>query len=367
MSALQMAPGFELTENPASVPALRISATEAQKDGSVMDRQSRASVAAVYRNKALENLTYFASLEGPTPEKWGICKAIMFLGSVLAPGGKRGINAESVAQDLHLALMDKDGDGDISEEEKEATCLAMVNETNNLLVNLSVIGALILGIVYPICFEDLTPSDPSIEYFGEEMVDWCLFLYHGLLVFMTSLSIIVVTMGVLLYKHLNFFMVTIEMKLWWLQTVSVKPLVVLAQLILLVLPISLPVGAVAKQGPTAGAISLGFGLIFWVTLTIYMYVYQNWLMAIQHDKIKFYVKKLAAKQLQSPTAAVSNLLQKPMYHKAATKLKGAKLTLDGLMDALPDFGPIFVNNLLVRSGIDSPGERLAIINALKNG
>ena len=153
-----------------------------------------------FRRFPPQHLKYYATLQGPVPEKWGVCKAIMFLGSVMGPAGKKGITAESVAQDLALALMDKDGDGEISEEEKEATCVSMVAETNNLLVNLSVVGALILSILYPMCFEELTPSDTSIDYFGEDMVDWCICLYQGILVLMTSLSIIVVTMGVLLYK-----------------------------------------------------------------------------------------------------------------------------------------------------------------------
>ena len=77
-------------------------------------------------------------------------------------------------------------------------------------------------------------------------------------------------------KHLNFFMVTIDMKAWWLQTVSVTPLVILSQAVLICFPIALPLGAAAMQGPTAAAISLGCGLVFWAMMLIYIFVYENW-------------------------------------------------------------------------------------------
>ena len=95
------------------------------------------------------------------------------------------------------------------------------------------------------------------------------------------------------------------------------------------------------------------------------------LIAIQHDKIKFYVEKLQQHQSsgysgpRNNVMAVSKLLQRPEYREAATKLEAAKLTLDGLKDALPD--TLLINNLLETAGISSPGDRLAIINAIKKG
>ena len=95
------------------------------------------------------------------------------------------------------------------------------------------------------------------------------------------------------------------------------------------------------------------------------------LIAVQHDKIKFYVSKLEQNQSsgyngpRNNVMAVSKLLQRPEYREAATKLQAAKLTLDGLKDALPD--TLLINNLLETAGIASPGDRLTIINAIKKG
>ena len=106
------------------------------------------------RDTALETLEAYAAFTYADPPRM----ARRGSGGPKGPAGVKGMTAESVAQALSLALMDKDGDGVISQEEKDETTQKMVDECNNLLVNLGVVGALILSIVFPMCLQDYIAS-----------------------------------------------------------------------------------------------------------------------------------------------------------------------------------------------------------------
>ena len=256
------------------------------------------------RDTALETLEAYAAFTYADPPrmarrgsggpKWSICRAMAFFKTVMGPAGVKGMTAESVAQALSLALMDKDGDGVISQEEKDETTQKMVDECNNLLVNLGVVGALILSIVFPMCLQDYTASDANEQFFGERATHVFLILYHVLVMLTTVCAIMVVMGSLFMYKHLNFFMVTSEMRAWWLNTISITPVVMCAQILFVFMIASIPFGAASTQSPLAALISV-IGLVLFLVLYGYMSVYEIWLIAAQHNQVQYHVRELKAK------------------------------------------------------------------------
>lgn len=57
--------------------------------------------------------------------------------------------AEGISTILQLLVADKDGDGVVSEEEKDSVAEKLTNDANNLLINSGVVAALTLSIVFP--------------------------------------------------------------------------------------------------------------------------------------------------------------------------------------------------------------------------
>lgn len=64
-------------------------------------------------------------------------------------------------------------------------------------------------------------------------------------------------------------------------------------------------------------------------------------------------------------ATATDLLAREEFREAATKLDEAGLPLGSLQSALPDMS--LINSLFGAAGVGHPGDRLAIINALKAG
>jgi len=67
--------------------------------------------------------------------------------------------------------------------------------------------------------------------------------------------------------------------------------------------------------------------------------------------------------LSTDLAAATDLLAQVDFREAAAKLDEARLPLAGLQGALPDTS--LINSLLEAAGVQPPGARLAIINALR--
>ena len=67
--------------------------------------------------------------------------------------------------------------------------------------------------------------------------------------------------------------------------------------------------------------------------------------------------------LSTDLAAATDLLAQDEFREAAAKLDEAGLPLAGLQGALPDTS--LINSLLEAAGVQPPGARLAIINALR--
>ena len=257
------------------------------------------------RDTALETLEGYAAYTYANPvrmarrgsggPRWGIGRAVTFIRKVKGPATVKGWTAEHVAQALSLALMDKDGDGVISQEEKDETTQKMVDECNNLLVNLGVVGALILSIVFPMCLQDYSSSEANERFFGEGATDFFLIAYHSLIMLTTVCAIMVVCGSLFMYKHLNFFMVTSEMRAWWLSTINITPVVGCAQVLFLFMIVAVPFGAASTQSPKAALISV-VGLVVFLVMFVYILLYESWLIAAQHNQIQQHVRELKAKE-----------------------------------------------------------------------
>ena len=143
--------------------------------------------------------------------------------------------AERIANLLSLASVDEDGDGDVSEEEYQANenkLEGIVNNTSTLFLNSSVVAALIISIVYAIPLSGIDVSDVSSAYFANHwinVIEWAFLSFTGLTI---ALAILILYGSLRLYLILNFWMYSLECKIWFVQTVSVSvvPIIIAYQL-----------------------------------------------------------------------------------------------------------------------------------------
>merc|ERR1712046_279797 len=94
-----------------------------------------------------------------------------------------------------------------------------------------------------------------------------------------------------MYKHLNFWMVTLGMKAWWLSTVSITPVVQAGIWVLNFLVLAIPCGAALKLSPEAALVS-AISLLLFSLFSAYFMVYENWLWAAHHSKIQDHIHEL---------------------------------------------------------------------------
>jgi len=265
-------------------------------------------------------------------------------------------NPEVAALNLNVVMAQFQED--LTDEQKDEIFQNTVSETSNLLINLGVVGALILSIVFPMSFEDLEESDEAVDFFGERFTRAILHIYHGLIVTCTAVSVITVTASVFFYKHLNFFMVTTEMKIWWLQTISVTPLIHLTSLTLILFPISLPIGAAGKIGPLAGLISLVVGCLLSIALIMCLFGVENMVISAQHQETQRYLKKLSLGGGED-SDSLSKVLSK--LPDIARKLESVRLTKDTIKSLKNE---VLLETLLEKAGVEL-GDRVSIIIAAR--
>jgi len=180
-------------------------------------------------------------------------------------------HTEGVSSLLGLASLDIDGDGVVTDAEfvmNQNNLENMVNNTTNLFLNASVIAALILSMVYPIPISGLTPSKAAIAIFGAggvKIVFW-IFLVDLYATIMVAWALLVVSMR--FYLILNFWMYSLESKVWFLQNIQIAPVILTQQALLTMLCVSLVIGITVLISPWHGIV---FALIAMVVMTSVWY------------------------------------------------------------------------------------------------
>jgi len=242
---------------------------------------------------ALAKLRCHAALDLPNPEKYSFCKYVFAQLTSGAKFAKNNTPPEAVNNFLKIVMMG-DGEEGMSEEEKKASVQEMVNDTNNLLINLAVVAALVLSIVFGIAFEPVTLPADTIDYFGKSGATAVKHIYYFLICFIVIFAVVDIFTAITFYKNLNFFMTTIELKQWWLGNSLVAPVVVLTVVVLIAFLIVLPLGAAVTVGVTA----------FWIGLSVTMAGiltilgvghFEFYEMCIQHRYVKNFVEELDKK------------------------------------------------------------------------
>jgi len=137
---------------------------------------------------------------------------------------RRSGGLANISIKIQLLSLDVDGDGIISEEESDSMAKKLTEDSNGLILNMGVIGALFLSILYSYMFDDTKISVDAESFFGPSLIyvlsrccDFCTIVA-------TVLSLAVVWISVDLYLALNFWTPTAEVRLWYMSNFSTTPL-----------------------------------------------------------------------------------------------------------------------------------------------
>ncbi len=140
--------------------------------------------------------------------------------------------AEGVAMILTILGIDKDNSGSISTEEREALSTKMSGDILNMLINMGVMGALALSIIYPFVIAPIEVSERARQFwdapdeFGDPTRNVAVPIadaFTGIMTAAAAASLALIMYSTRMYTILSFWMTTPEMKLWFIQEVSIAP------------------------------------------------------------------------------------------------------------------------------------------------
>ena len=223
--------------------------------------------------KKLQTWANHPELARFTTEKWGFLKAIRYSIAIGYDGSVLG-GPEGRATALRALGMDKDGDGKITDEEKNASADEITESINSMLVNFGVIATLLFSMVVPMATTAIEPSVRSVAYFGEHRVDMMSHAYIGLLQTSMYLSALIIVKSIYGYKQLNFWMINADSRLRYASHFSKRTLpfiVIPCTLCMVSLGLALPLGSAILVSPLSGAISFAIGGLFLVYMFSWIY------------------------------------------------------------------------------------------------
>lgn len=167
--------------------------------------------------------------------------------------------AETISLKIQNALLDKDNDGNISEEEikqSEEQRTETVNQALSLLTTAGVVGALLASIMTPLLLSPVIPSSESEEYFEPKTLKGFSFLYRILLTLSLGFSFMLIGQSSRKYLQLSFWMPNLEMKTWYLSEVSLIPIIRQQKQAIFFAMFALPFGVAVLVTPVNGLIVL---------------------------------------------------------------------------------------------------------------
>lgn len=217
---------------------------------------------------------------------------------LMAPGlSKRKIKArlcENIAYHLKTVRVDSDKNGQLTEEEvaaKEEESKSFVDGYLNLLTNFGVTGALFFSVLFGFVVTDITPSEESVEFFGTVGAKW---LKYTFLVFVNGsvmMSLLLIFRSIQIYKHLSFWMPDITAQLEYMEEVSITSIVIIANLVVWLSVLSIPLGAATAISPNAGLISTIFVALMLVAVREVTYLEERTELILQRNARRILSKK----------------------------------------------------------------------------
>ena len=290
--------------------------------------------------------------------------------------------AENIAAKHRFALLDVDGDGEVSVEELESNkeMLAdMVSHLETMYLNATVVAALVLSIVWSIPVSQIEISEISEEFFTTEGV-WALaYVYIALTTLTVNLASCMILVVLRYYLQLTDWMPTMEDKIWFASDnyESGKKAYILQVIVASALLAAVPFGAAVSISPSAGLIT---ALCIVVPILVAMLggleglrmgdVHDRRSIYHLYEKSKRYIDsgstkkprgKEAIKHVDKSEERLVDLLEKADLSHALDSLLASRIRFDDLMAQTNE---VFLDGVLKDCGITLPGERLRLITEL---
>eukprot|EP01038_Epipyxis_sp_PR26KG_P017600 gene17600-24452_t len=206
--------------------------------------------------------------------------------------------ASKVSSFLATHQLDKDQNLISLESDEEKTDVAekLTEAYVNLLQNFGVIAALVISVLFPLVFTDKgSISAGAINYFSSIWLDIFYYSYLILVNISVFMSFLVIIKALFLYKHLTFWMPSDHLKLAWIKQTPIAGFVILGQILLSMLVLAIPFGAVVlAAGPQAGVISLALLLVIFF-LSIDIFIIEENSLRLLHTEVQQFVDQSSRK------------------------------------------------------------------------
>jgi len=162
----------------------------------------------------------------------------------------------------------------------------LINDVLSLFINLGVVGALIITVIYPLLVSEINLSDKTIRFFGNEDVVLAIYyVYYALLMMSAAISLSIIFESVTFYKHLSFWMTSQEAKLQYIAKCDLAGLVRKVNNIMSFTAWAIPYGALSIVSPIAALIT-GGGLVYFVWMQHQTFQGEATALRIFHEDVK---------------------------------------------------------------------------------
>jgi len=177
------------------------------------------------------------------------------------PSVKRGIDGvEGLAITLSLAILDKDGDGIITNKEYEAYLDSSKEKLDNAysqLLNVGVVAALILSMLFPLAAgSPITPSEECEKFFGHNTVHVFLHIYYGLVIFVIAASLVALYTTMRTYTVMGFWITNQQTRMNYLSVSALYIINILAMIIVYFSLAIIPFAMAVTSTPVGALIAL---------------------------------------------------------------------------------------------------------------
>lgn len=153
--------------------------------------------------------------------------------------------SEKIALRIRSILMDYDYDGRITDkeiQESEDLRKEAVEQSLNLFTAVGVVAGLLISVLFSVALTPLSPSDESSQYFAKDTLTSFTYIYYFGIYMALALSLFAVYSSINMYIHLSTWMADLNMKTWYLNNVSMMPLIASAAVAVYCLAIAILFG-----------------------------------------------------------------------------------------------------------------------------
>lgn len=179
--------------------------------------------------------------------------------------------AENISLKIQNTLLDKDNDGNITEEEikqSEENRKETVNQALSLLTTAGVIGALLASILTPLVLSPISPASESEQYFHPKTLQGLSIVYRILLTLSQAFSFLLIWQSSRKFLQLSFWMPNLDMKTWYLSEMSLVPIIQQQAMCIIFALLALPFGVAVLVSPVNGLIVLVVELVIFISVAL---------------------------------------------------------------------------------------------------